>query len=420
MPRRILITAGFALLLVAVAGYGAYRFVSGSILRDLSDKRLVEADYWSGEPKILSAGYGFDGIIGLPSLEPAAVRAAGGAWVDGLTCTDGSTPPVAVRTSAATPDAIALAYKGFANHDDGLPVVFSWPLAAETVDPSDFSITLNTGEVVSPHAAGLFPNWELNERNVVVLFGDFGNRGRPNEPDARYAIRVDIIEDTTPLTLIGPGDREASAVGMRWETNTTPYLSGPYLVGAKINRVAAAPAGEGGALLLDRAPYMPNDEMALYGGGDFRLRLLTTGGFSPDGVAALQPDEFERHFRLHAKGTGGGTVLIEKTGLDYTVAGGRLRVLGLSDLGRKAPVYDACYVEDRDNYIDIILEGDLAAAGSIVYVEIPTAEPYAPFFNPGGPGATPTDGVRYTSAGPHDLEPVIDALDEPMRVSREP
>ena len=95
-------------------------------------------------------------------------------------------------------------------------------------------------------------------------------------------------------------------------------------------------------------------------------------------------------------------------------------MLGLSDLGRKAPVYDACYVEDRDNYIDIILEGDVAAARSIVYVEIPTAKPYGPFFNPGGPGATPTDGVRYTSAGPHDLEPVIDALDDPMRVSREP
>lgn len=55
--------AGFALVLVAVAGYGAYLFVSGSILRALSDGRMVEADYWSEEPKILSAGYGFDGIL---------------------------------------------------------------------------------------------------------------------------------------------------------------------------------------------------------------------------------------------------------------------------------------------------------------------------------------------------------------------
>ena len=33
--------------------------------------------------------------------------------------------------------------------------------------------------------------------------------------------------------------------------------------------------------------------------------------------------------------------------------------------------------------------------------------------------AEPFEGVRYTAPGPADLEPVINALDNPMRVSRE-
>jgi hypothetical protein len=27
-----------------------------------------------------------------------------------------------------------------------------------------------------PFSIGMWPNWELNERNTVVAFGDFGNR----------------------------------------------------------------------------------------------------------------------------------------------------------------------------------------------------------------------------------------------------
>ncbi|MDQ1305139.1 MAG: hypothetical protein QG671_3668, partial [Actinomycetota bacterium] len=39
--------------------------------------------------------------------------------------------------------------------------------------------------------------------------------------------------------------------------------------------------------------------------------------------------------------------------------------------------------------------------------------------NPGGPGQTPTPGVRYTAPGPARLQPVTIALDDPMRVSRD-
>lgn len=123
--------------------------------------------------------------------------------------------------------------------------------------------------------------------------------------------------------------------------------------------------GEGGAPALDGV-RLPNDELALYG-GDFRLRMLT-----------------------------------------------------LADLGQpedQGAIYDLCYAEDADSYIDIILIGDEAAARSITHVEVPAEGDYLPFHNPGGPGPTPFPDVRYTAPGPPDLEPVIIALDDPMRVS---
>ena len=419
LPHRVAVAVGvlavFAVTLVLVG--------QRSVRWQLYDGSLRSADYWSPEPKILSAGLGFDNIIGLPEITPAAVRAAGGAWFSGARCADGSDPPDSARTSAAPADRIGLSFRGFAELDDGLPVVFSWPVAGETVDPTDFLFTLNTAETAAPHAAGLFPNWERNERNVVVLFGDFGNRGRAGEPEAVFPVRLDIVADATPLVLVGPGGREVSAVGLSWTTGETPYDSGPRLVGAKLNRIDGPPAGEGGVTLFGLAGYFPNDEFAVFGGGDFRLRVLTTGGFSPDGLTALTPDAFERHFRLHATGEDGGKVLIEKAAEDYRVRGGTIRVIGLSDLGRRPDdpvVRDNCYAEDRDNYIDIILTGDEAAARSITHVEIPALPGgYAPFYNPGGPGPEPFPEVRYTAPGPPDFEPVIDALDDPMRVDRD-
>jgi hypothetical protein len=398
--------------------------VSMNPLAQMHDGVLEGADYWRDEPLILSAGLGFDNIGGIPELTEEAVRAAGGSWYGSLTCTNGEEPSLNARTSAQTRDFQSRFYRGSTDYDDGLPIVFSWPVATETVDPSDFQFTLNTGEVETPHAAGMLPNWERNERNCVVVWSDWGNRGLSSEADAVFPVRLDIVADDTPLLLIGPGGQEFNAVGLSWTTDATPYDSGPVLVGAKLNFVGEEPIGEGGVQVFEFPDLLPNDEFALYDEGDFRIRVLTTGGFSPDGVTGLRPDMYEDFFRVHVKGPDGGTVLLEEVGVEYTVAGGALRVVGLSDLGpRENPdegiYYDDCYPEDRDNYIDVILVGDEAAARNITFVEIPSLEGgYRAFYNPGGPGPEPFEGVRYTAPGPPDMEPVIIALDDPMRVDR--
>ena len=426
MARRrthVLATTGIALVGLALVAVLALYLLSTSILRQLTNGRLEGADYWTDQPEILSAGMGFDNIIGLPRLDEETVRDAGGSWYGSLTCDNGDDPSDQSRTSAATTQTIENAYVGGADahYDDGLPVVFSWPVATETVDPSDFEFTLNTGETVVGHAAGMNPNWELDERNTVVLFGDFGNRLAATDPDAVFPVRLEIVADDTPLTLVGPGAREVSAVGLTWTTDSSPYDAGPVLVGAKLNRVGDEAVGEGGVGVLERAAgALPNDEFALYGGGDFRLRVLTSGGFSPDGVTGLRPDMFPDFFRLRARGPGGGTVEMTEVGVDYRLAGGTLRVVGLSDLGQREDRYDDCYREDRDNYIDIILDGDEAAARSVEAVEVPSLEGgYRAFYNPGGPGPEPFPGVTYTAPGPPDVQPVTMALDDPMRVSRD-
>jgi hypothetical protein len=397
-----------------------------NIQDQLFDGALKEADYWSDEPGILSAGMGFEGIIGWPEVNEETVREAGGSWYGSVMCTNGEDPPAGAYTSTVSTVGIELFYKGTAEDDDGLPIVFSWPVATETVDLTDFQFTLNTGKIVFPNSAGLLPNWELNERNTVVVFGDFGNRGLSSEEGAIFPVRLDIVEDETPLLLIGPNGQEFNAVGLSWETDTSPYDSGPKLVGAKLNHVGNEALGEGGLGFGTRSGVLPNDELSLYDEGDFRIRVLTTGGFSPDGITGLTPTMFEDFFRIHANGSNGEVVLLEKVGQEYVVADGTLRIVGLSDLGQKENpdegiFYDDCYAEDRDNYIDIILVGDEAAARNITHVEIPSLEGgYSAFYNPGGPGPEPFDGVRYTAPGPADLEPVINALDNPMRISREP
>jgi hypothetical protein len=64
----------------------------GPIESDLFSDELVEADYWDSELRILSAGLGFDGIIGVPNDDIDVVREAGGAWIAAPNCVEQDGP----------------------------------------------------------------------------------------------------------------------------------------------------------------------------------------------------------------------------------------------------------------------------------------------------------------------------------------
>lgn len=94
--------------------------------------------------------------------------------------------------------------------------------------------------------------------------------------------------------------------------------------------------------------------------------MLTTGGYSPDGVSALKPDDYENFFRVHVTGADAETVLLEEVGVDYEVTGGMLRVVGLSDLRLaenpdESIYYDDCYIEPVIIALDDPMRVDRAA-----------------------------------------------------------
>lgn len=431
--RKILLSllAAVGVLVIAVVALvGVIRSTVDDSREQMYDGRLVDADYWAEEPVILSAGLGFDGIISAPADDEQTSIDAGAAWDSALMCAKEGGPTDGDRSSLALASGVNMSTlvenDAQIEYVDGLPVVFSWPMRTHTLRPSQFRFTLNTGEQPEVNVITMTPNFELNERNTVVMFADLGNRGLPGEPDTRYPVKLEIVpaSDGTELMLAGPNG-DVSATGLTYETNNTPYASGPTLVGAKLNRIDSMPQGEGPVGTFGNGT-MPNDERTLFGDeGDFRLRMLTSGGFSPDGVRGVLPTDFETFFRIYATGPDGNDVVIDKVGVPVEVAGGTLEVIGISDLGLREDAdgqvfYDDCYAEDRDNYLDIIIVGSDDAARSITELEIPSLEGgYAAFYNPGGPGQTPTPGVRYTAPGPPRMQPVTIALDGPMRVTRD-
>ena len=52
---------------------------------------------------------------------------------------------------------------------------------------------------------------------------------------------------------------------------------------------------------------------------------------------------YEDFFRVHVNGAYGETVLLKRVGETYNVAGGTLRVVGLSELGQKANPDEGIY-----------------------------------------------------------------------------
>ncbi len=373
---------------------------------------LINADLWSDTPEILSAGYGFEGIIGVPGNQQDVI-AAGGAWqeIPGY-----DNPPYRAQTSSATPVQVAFSYGFPVNYADAIPVVFSWPVLPSTVHPEAFRITLNTGQTVTPLVASIVPNLEYNERNTVVIFGEFGNRLSPGSEGAIYPVSVKIVEGPASMQLVG-SNGPVSATGLSKESGN-PYVEngGPTLVGAKLSVMSTL--GEGGPTLFDS--QLPNDGIALYGDdAQYRLRVLTTGGFSPDGITSLLPTDFERFFRLRVEDPLGeeGEIWLTETGVVYETSAGSITIVGLADLGVAMDSYDLAYIEDHDNQIDIILKGDEAAMRLITHVEIPAEGDYQPFYNPGGPGMDPTLGVTYTEPGPYTLQSVMMAIDDPFTVT---
>lgn len=385
---------------------------------DLHRDILINADLWGATPQILAASFGFEGIMGIPNLSSSTLdlAAAAGAGLNNNLLSLDPLPPLRNLTSASSPEIAALSgFGGLPLYYDAMPIEFSWPLLPSSVSPSDIEITLNTGEKVNAILAALNPNYDYNEKSTLVVFGEFGNRLTPGEEGAVYPVSVTIADDGTPLMAVGP-DGPVSLVGLTVASGN-PYVTGPTLVGAKLTELTDL----GDFPPQSLAQAAPNDGVSLYGDeGLYRLRLFTSGGFSPDGVSGLFPTDYSKFFRLHATDSAGNDVSLTEANTIYDLGVGSVEVLGLADIAMKANGttvnYDYYYVDDHDNYFDIILSGNAEAIARLTQVEIPTSavEGYSDLYNPGGPGMTPVEGVTYTkpsAGGFFDIDISLDSLD---------
>ena len=361
----------------------------------------LSADSFGDQPRIITANYGFDGYMSVSGLQGTGADAQAAAYQYGIAWelidpTLGASPRAYY---SAMGDSVFQSTYGFsALQQDTIPVVFSHPVLGDTLSPKDFRILLNTGEFVTPITSSFSPNSEFNERQTVVLVGDWGNRLLPDESGARYPISVTVVDDGLPLRLVTSAGL-VSAVGLTIES-FNPYVAGngPKILAAKLN--AYSDLGEGNPAWLTSSTA--NSGSDLYGEqAKYRLRIYTSAGFSADGISSILPTDFSKFFQLLAKDDRGSDVMITLPDVDYYIGGfGVVRVLGIADTGLLQNLYDISYVEDHDNQYDIILSGDLAAVARLQSIRMPSGEGYSPVYNPGGPGNDPGNNlpVRFTVA----------------------
>jgi hypothetical protein len=233
-------------------------------------------------------------------------------------------------------------------------------------------------------------------------------------------VRFEVVNGSgTPVQLITPKGL-VDGTGLS-QTSNNPYdpFNGPTLVGAKLSRLSLA--GD------YPAPAFPNSVanhgVEYYGTSDklYRLRLFTSGGFSPDGVSGFLPQEFARFFQLTAQGPAGEAITIGQAGSSVKVKGGTLKVKGIADLGNGLSADpDYTYSEDHDNQFDLIIRASspkaIRALENVVLPD-PRLGTHSPIYNPGGPGTAPLPSIRYTQPSPGQTIAVEFALKDSATVS---
>jgi len=356
----------------------------------LNTSIIYGADFFSETPSIMTANYGFEGYMGVQGLNGTGGLAQAAAYAGNVSyeaIDPALQAPSRAYYSAVGELGFAYTYEVVANSADTIPVVFSHPIWPPSVTPAAFAVTMNTGAVVTPLSASFLPNTEYNERQTVVLTGYWGNRILPGNAGAEYPVSVSIVNAPTELKFVTPRGL-VSAVGLS-VASQNPYVvgNGPRILAAKLNVFSAL--GESNPQWL-MASYA-NSGADLYGSSaQYRLRIYTSAGFSPDGISSILPTDFGKFFILNATDANGNTVQITQSGLNYNIPGyGNVKVLGIADTGPAQSSYNLAYVEDHDNQYDIILSGDSAAIARLTSIRMPSSGAYSPVYNPGGPGNNP-------------------------------
>ncbi len=162
--------------------------------------------------------------IVLLGLAPAAAQDAA-RTEPGAQAANGETPrPLSAffGLDNALPAVANLLCQG-ASGQDGMPIVLSHTVDAETLQAGDFRIVTRSGSERTPLCSTLRPAGDPGELRTVLLIGEFGDAA--GDPPVRVLVVDDLFSDGVagdPVNFRGT------------ETNVTPLDAGPSLVLAEV------------------------------------------------------------------------------------------------------------------------------------------------------------------------------------------
>ena len=100
---------------------------------------------------------------------------------------------------------------------DGMRVVFSQTLDADTLQPKDFEVTSKSGDIHTPKCVTLRPAQDQGELRTVLLIGEFGDA--PDNPPVSVKVVGELLLDGSP------------AINFKGtQVHVTPLADGPSLV----------------------------------------------------------------------------------------------------------------------------------------------------------------------------------------------
>jgi len=287
-------------------------------------------------PKILSALYAYDGCMGgvndfstdeeymqeLKRRNCTVVTGPGGKEISN------------VKPSAKLTKACGRRIEWL----DALPVTFSHPLSSSPPRTA-FRVHLRDGTESTPECAMLSPANEENERNTVLLIGEFGD----GKKDSVWPTKVEVVEELVFFATFrnspSRGTFKSSPGLVFSDAKDLRYTSSVRMVSARMWDVSRLEEGDRYPGWPNRSRIYPNNCQELFESTTHVIRVTFSGGVSRDGVNSLTP---------------------ESKGL-FLLAFGKAKVkqLGLADLGKtlEAPQGKA-YEQDGDNNLDICLENE--------------------------------------------------------------
>ena len=139
-------------------------------------------------------------------------------------------------------------------------------------------------------------------------------------------------------------------------------------------------------------------------------------GVFKEGRLPILPTDYSRYFTLIAELDDGSEMALGESGVKYDVDGEIIIVLGLAETGRSEAAgdpYDDCYYDDRDNLIDVVIQGPSSAVTKIKrVVHKPSDGTHEPFYNPGAAGAEGSfnPDFRYTVASNDHIVDIYDGV----------